>query len=28
TGRGRMPLALKALIDGGKELESFLIKKD
>ncbi|HBK9494366.1 TPA: H-NS histone family protein [Escherichia coli] len=28
TGRGRMPLALKALIEKGEELESFLIKKE
>ena len=27
TGRGRMPLALKELIEKGEELESFLIKK-
>ncbi|ECI7776957.1 hypothetical protein E1K41_21175 [Salmonella enterica subsp. enterica] len=28
TGRGRMPLALKELIEKGEELESFLIKKE
>jgi len=28
TGRGRMPLALKEMIDGGEDLDSFLIKKD
>ena len=28
TGRGRMPLALKDLIEKGEELESFLIKKE
>ena len=28
TGRGRMPLALKELIEKGEELESLLIKKE
>ncbi|ELY1206692.1 H-NS histone family protein [Salmonella enterica] len=28
TGRGRMPLALKEMIEKGEELESFLIKKE
>ena len=28
TGRGRMPLALKELIEKGEELERFLIKKE
>ncbi|MFO5854837.1 H-NS family nucleoid-associated regulatory protein [Klebsiella pneumoniae] len=28
SGRGRMPLALKELIEKGEELESFLIKKE
>jgi len=28
TGRGRMPLALKEMVDSGKDLDSFLIKKD
>lgn len=28
TGRGRMPLTLKELIEKGEELESFLIKKE
>lgn len=28
TGRGRIPLALKALIESGKKKESFLIKKE